>query len=109
MSYLTYFLLVFLLFSFRQMTSGELKFALRVEATLNSIPVPEFRQLLVETLEILSMVKVNYLLERNFGGEIRVEDIVRRANTLFLKDQARGFKIVSKTVFIIIFNLFPVP
>ena len=69
------------------MTSNEQKFALRVEATLNSIPVPEFRQLLVETLEVLSMVKENYFSEGGFGKEIRVEDIVRRANQLFLKDQ----------------------
>ena len=35
------------------MTSGEMKFALEVESVLNSVPEPDFRQLLVETLIIL--------------------------------------------------------
>ena len=38
---------------FFQMTSGEMKFALEVESVLNSVPEPDFRQLLVETLIIL--------------------------------------------------------
>ena len=41
------------LFLFFQMTSGEMKFALEVESVLNSVPEPDFRQLLVETLIIL--------------------------------------------------------
>ena len=31
-----------------QMTAGELKFALEVETVLNTIPQPEYRQLVVE-------------------------------------------------------------
>ena len=38
---------------FFQMTSGEMKFALEVESVLNSVPEPDFRQLLVKTLIIL--------------------------------------------------------
>ena len=41
------------------MTSGEMKFALRVESVLNTVPEPEFRQLLVETLILLAMVVEN--------------------------------------------------
>ena len=37
-----------------QMTPGELKFALRVEGALNTIPEPEFRQLMVEALMVIN-------------------------------------------------------
>jgi len=38
------------------MTSSELKFALLVENTLNGIPEPERRQMVVEALSVLSML-----------------------------------------------------
>ncbi|CBY38557.1 unnamed protein product [Oikopleura dioica] len=40
----------------REMTSSELKFALLVENTLNGIPEPERRQMVVEALSVLSML-----------------------------------------------------
>ena len=42
-----------------QMTSGEMKFALVVESVLNSVPEPEYRQMLVEALCVVSMVVEN--------------------------------------------------
>ena len=41
---------------FLQMTPGEMKFALRVEGALNTIPEPEFRQMMVEALMVLSLI-----------------------------------------------------
>lgn len=70
------------------MTSGELKFALEVEKTLNTIPQPEFRQLMVEALMILALI-VEYNVVHSFGETIKVENVVRTANTLFLQDQVR--------------------
>ena len=69
------------------MTSGELKFALRVEMALNTVPVPELRQLMVETLLVLYNL-VEYRAVEHFGGNaINVEEIVREANRIFLQDQ----------------------
>ena len=45
-----------------QMTPGELKFALCVEAALNRIPEPEYRQLVVEMLMVLSLVVDAYIV-----------------------------------------------
>ena len=56
-----------------KMTSGELKFALRVEMALNTVPVPELRQLMVETLLVLYNL-VEYRAVEHFGGSaINVE------------------------------------
>ncbi|CAG0907513.1 unnamed protein product [Cyprideis torosa] len=43
----------------REMTAGELKFALHVETVLNTIPQPEYRQLMVEAMMVL-MILVDY-------------------------------------------------
>lgn len=71
------------------MTSGELKFALAVETVLNCIPQPEYRQLVVEALMVLTLIA-----ERNFvsrlGDVIVVENIVHKANQIFLEDQVRS-------------------
>lgn len=68
------------------MTSGELKFALAVETVLNSIPQPEYRQLVVEALMVLTLV-VEYKAVNNLGGTITVEYLVHKANQIFLEDQ----------------------
>ena len=41
------------------MTSGEMKFALVVESVLNSVPEPEYRQMLVEAICVVSMIVEN--------------------------------------------------
>ena len=68
------------------MTSGELKFALRVESVLNTIPQPEYRQLVVEALMVLTLV-VEHNLSPYLGEVLEVEELVHTANRLFLEDQ----------------------
>ncbi|XP_045533875.1 probable phosphorylase b kinase regulatory subunit alpha isoform X5 [Papilio machaon] len=72
----------------QEMTSGELKFALAVETVLNSIPQPEYRQLVVEALMVLTLV-VEYKAVSHLGGMITVEHLVHKANQIFLEDQMR--------------------
>lgn len=68
------------------MTSGELKFALRVESVLNRIPEPEYRQLCVEALMVLSLL-VEHNICPSLGHILQVEDLVHTANSIFLKEQ----------------------
>lgn len=68
------------------MTPGELKFALAVETVLNTIPQPEYRQLIVEALMVLTLVS-EYNVAPSLGGTIQVENLVHIANESFLKDQ----------------------
>jgi len=70
----------------QEMTSGEMKFHLKCEAMLYTVPEPRFRQLVVEAIMVLINV-VEYDLVPTLGGIINVEDIVREANHLFLLDQ----------------------
>lgn len=67
-----------------QMTPCEIKFAVHVESVLNHVPQPEYRQLLVEAilvLTFLSDIEVN-----SIGGIIHVDQIVHMANDLFLQE-----------------------
>ncbi|XP_042313109.1 phosphorylase b kinase regulatory subunit alpha, liver isoform isoform X4 [Sceloporus undulatus] len=69
----------------REMTACEIKFAVHVESVLNHVPQPEYRQLLVEAilvLTLLSEIEVN-----SIGGIIHVDRIVHIANDLFLQEQ----------------------
>uniref|UniRef100_A0A8C5SVU7 Phosphorylase b kinase regulatory subunit n=1 Tax=Laticauda laticaudata TaxID=8630 RepID=A0A8C5SVU7_LATLA len=69
----------------REMTACEIKFAVHVESVLNHVPQPEYRQLLVEAilvLTLLSEIDVNTI-----GGIIHVDRIVHIANDLFLQEQ----------------------
>lgn len=68
------------------MTSGELKFALAVETVLNSIPQPEYRQLIVEALMVLTLLS-EYNVTASLGGIVQVEQLVHAANESFLDDQ----------------------
>nr|XP_023025645.1 probable phosphorylase b kinase regulatory subunit alpha [Leptinotarsa decemlineata] len=72
----------------QEMTSGELKFALAVETVLNTIPQPEYRQLIVEALMVLTLVS-EHNIAPNLGGIIQVEFLVHKANELFLDDQMK--------------------
>lgn len=74
------------------MTPGELKFALAVETVLNSIPQPEYRQLIVEALMVLTLV-TEYNIAASLGGIIAVEDLVHKANQIFLEDQVRNLSL----------------
>ncbi|KAM9861273.1 phosphorylase b kinase regulatory subunit alpha, liver isoform [Aulostomus maculatus] len=69
----------------REMTAGEIKFAVQVESVLNHVPQPEYRQLLMETVMVLGLladVDVDTI-----GGIIHVDRILHMANELFLNDQ----------------------
>ncbi|XP_076835748.1 phosphorylase b kinase regulatory subunit alpha, skeletal muscle isoform [Brachyhypopomus gauderio] len=69
----------------REMTPGEIKFAVHVESVLNRIPQPEYRQLLVETIMVLTMlIEVDV---PTVGGVIHVEKIAQIASDMFYKDQ----------------------
>ena len=68
------------------MTSGEMKFALEVESVLNTVPEPEFRQLLVEALIILCDAVLNKIVPL-LDDIIDIEAIVGQANQIFLRDQ----------------------
>ncbi|XP_050302994.1 probable phosphorylase b kinase regulatory subunit alpha isoform X1 [Anthonomus grandis grandis] len=70
----------------QEMTPGELKFALAVETVLNTIPQPEYRQLIVEALMVLTLV-TEYNVAPFLGGVLQIEYLVHRANELFLQDQ----------------------
>ncbi|XP_050677140.1 probable phosphorylase b kinase regulatory subunit alpha isoform X4 [Leptidea sinapis] len=72
----------------QEMTPGELKFALAVETVLNSIPQPEYRQLVVEALMVLTLI-VEYKTINHLGAMITVEHLVHKANQIFLDDQMR--------------------
>ncbi|XP_053177770.1 phosphorylase b kinase regulatory subunit alpha, liver isoform isoform X2 [Scomber japonicus] len=69
----------------REMTEGEIKFAVQVESVLNHVPQPEYRQLLVETVMVLGLVADVDV--DSIGGVIHVERILHLANDLFLTDQ----------------------
>ncbi|XP_067642162.1 probable phosphorylase b kinase regulatory subunit alpha isoform X7 [Eurosta solidaginis] len=72
----------------QEMTPGELKFALEVETALNQIPQPEYRQLVVEALMVLTLMTEHNMVP-SLGGIIYVEHLVHKANQLFLEDQRK--------------------
>ncbi|XP_075429094.1 phosphorylase b kinase regulatory subunit alpha, skeletal muscle isoform isoform X2 [Ascaphus truei] len=69
----------------REMTPGELKFFSNVESVLNRVPQPEYRQLLVEAILVLTMLADVDI--QSVGGIIHVEKIVHIANDLFCQEQ----------------------
>lgn len=68
-----------------QMTPGEMKFAVHVESVLNRVPQPEYRQLLVEAILVLTMLVDMEV--HTIGGVIAVEKILHTANDLFYEEQ----------------------
>uniref|UniRef100_A0A8C4RC14 Phosphorylase b kinase regulatory subunit n=1 Tax=Eptatretus burgeri TaxID=7764 RepID=A0A8C4RC14_EPTBU len=69
----------------REMTPGELKFAVTVEAVLNRVPHPEYRQLLVEATLVLALLADLDL--QALGGIVHVDHILQLADRLFENDQ----------------------
>lgn len=67
------------------MTPQEIKFAVHVESVLNRVPQPEYRQLLVEAIMVLTLLSDTEM--NSIGGIIHVDQIVQMANQLFLQDQ----------------------
>ncbi|XP_028923445.1 phosphorylase b kinase regulatory subunit alpha, skeletal muscle isoform isoform X5 [Ornithorhynchus anatinus] len=69
----------------REMTPGEIKFSVHVESVLNRVPQPEYRQLLVEAILVITMLADIEI--HSIGSIIAVEKIVHIANDLFLQEQ----------------------
>ncbi|XP_077356882.1 phosphorylase b kinase regulatory subunit alpha, skeletal muscle isoform isoform X6 [Festucalex cinctus] len=69
----------------REMTPGEIKFSLHVETVLNRVPQPEYRQLLVEAILVLTMLSDVDI--PSIGSIVHAEKIVQIANEMFCKDQ----------------------
>lgn len=69
-----------------EMTPGELKFALLLESHLNSLPDPEYRQLVVECLMVVSLVTTSSP-QPTLGEYLVVKHILHHAHHLFLQDQ----------------------
>lgn len=81
-------------FSLSQMTPGEIKFSVHVESVLNRVPQPEYRQLLVEAILVLTMMADIEI--HSIGSIIAVEKIVHIANDLFLQEQVSKPVVFSK-------------
>ncbi|KAM3827785.1 phosphorylase b kinase regulatory subunit alpha, skeletal muscle isoform 2-T2 [Vipera latastei] len=69
----------------REMTPGEIKFAVHVESVLNRVPQPEYRQLFVEAILVLTLL--TDADGPNIGGLVAVDRIVHVANDLFCQEQ----------------------
>ena len=77
------------------MTSGELKFALQVEMALNRIPQPEYRQLMVEAMMVLTLIVENDHGKIPMDYIIQVDKLVYEANEIFIKDQVSAGKSIT--------------
>jgi len=73
-----------------KMTAGEIKFALQVEAILNKITQPEYRQLMVEAIMILCLIVEHDGGKCHWNEMIVVDKLVHHANEIFIKEQV-GF------------------
>ncbi|KAL0993905.1 hypothetical protein UPYG_G00115410 [Umbra pygmaea] len=69
----------------REMTPGEIKFAVHVESVLNRVPQPEYRQLLVEAILVLTLLAEVEM--ESISGVIQIEKIVHLASDMFYDDQ----------------------
>ena len=68
------------------MTRDELKFALIVEEVMNTVPEPEYRQMLVETLVVLAAFANEQTMVR-LDDTIDLAQILAEANRIFLEEQ----------------------
>ncbi|KAL5111657.1 Phosphorylase b kinase regulatory subunit alpha liver isoform [Taenia crassiceps] len=73
----------------KEMTKEELKFALVVESFINTVPTPEYRQLLVEATTVLgALVTHDEEARIQLNCIVSLDDLVAKANHIFLEDQA---------------------
>ena len=75
------------------MTPGELKFALKLETKLNSLPDPEYRQLVVEALMIFSLVTKSSGPQLLTNSSLQIQNVIISAQQLFLEDQVSKFSV----------------
>lgn len=77
------------------MTKEELKFALAVESFINTVPTPEYRQLLVEATTVLgALVTHDEDARIQLNCIVSLDDLVAKANRIFLEDQVMNSKSV---------------
>ncbi|KAM3865333.1 phosphorylase b kinase regulatory subunit alpha, skeletal muscle isoform-like [Diretmus argenteus] len=69
----------------REMTPMEIKFAVAVETVLNWVPQPEYRQLLVEAILVLTLLTEVEM--DNMAAVISIDQIVQQASHMFYQDQ----------------------
>ncbi|KAK0088116.1 hypothetical protein PV325_013112 [Microctonus aethiopoides] len=67
------------------MTRSELTFALLVESILHHIPLPEYRQIVVELLNIVAIILLRNP-ELSFSGELNLNKLVDDAFIMYCKD-----------------------
>uniref|UniRef100_A0A8C7L5E9 Phosphorylase b kinase regulatory subunit n=1 Tax=Oncorhynchus kisutch TaxID=8019 RepID=A0A8C7L5E9_ONCKI len=79
----------------REMTPGEIKFAVHVETVLNRVPQPEYRQLLVEAILVLTLLAEVEL--ESIGSVVHVDKIVHMASEMFYHDQVSQWPYGSLT------------
>ena len=70
------------------MTACEIKFAVHVESVLNRVPQPEYRQLFVEAILVLTLL--TDVDVPTIGGLIAMDKIVHIANGLFYEEQVQN-------------------
>ncbi|CAH8563616.1 unnamed protein product [Schistosoma bovis] len=74
----------------KEMTMDEHKFALTVEHVCTMVSTPEYRQLIIEAIHVLGSLMMHDVDNRIFiDCIVKVEDIVEKANNLFLIDQIK--------------------
>ncbi|XP_059170529.1 probable phosphorylase b kinase regulatory subunit alpha isoform X3 [Physella acuta] len=83
----------------REMTKGEFKFALQVEMVLNRIPQPEYRQLMVEAMMVMTMLIENDGNRINLSSvDIEVDKVVHEANNLFVQDLKMPQDVIERSL-----------
>ncbi|KAK6168459.1 hypothetical protein SNE40_020988 [Patella caerulea] len=82
----------------QEMTPGEFKFALQVEMVLNKIPQPEYRQLMVEALMVLTLLVENDNQRIILDHVIELDKIVHEADALFISDQKMPTDVVAQSM-----------
>ncbi|VDL92857.1 unnamed protein product [Schistocephalus solidus] len=74
----------------KEMTKEELKFALAVESFINTVPTPEYRQLLVEATTVIGALVTHDEESRvHLNCIVSLDDLIANANRIFLEDQAQ--------------------
>ncbi|CAH8566007.1 unnamed protein product [Schistosoma margrebowiei] len=74
----------------KEMTMDEHKFALTVEHVCTMVSTPEYRQLIIEAIHVLGSLMMHDVDNRIFiDCIVKVEDVVEKANNLFLIDQIK--------------------
>ena len=80
------------------MTPGELKFAQKLETMLNSLPDPDYRQLVVEGLMVFSLVVKSSSPPLLSNSSLQLPNVIFTAQHYFLQDQVSPAAITQPRV-----------